>query len=54
MKYGCEVTRITKHKVAPEDNGTKTFQWRAKIIEVPSKKAKRGKKAKKSPARKAA
>ena len=49
-QYGCEVTRITKHEIPVVDDGVKTFQWRAKVIEAPAKKAK---KAKKSLARKA-
>ncbi len=56
-QYGCEVTRITKHEVAVEDDRAKTFQWRARIIETPAKKpkkAKKAKKAEKSPVRKAA
>ncbi len=49
MRYGCEVTRITKHAVAAEDDGTKMFQWRAMIVEKPAKKGRKTKKSAKKP-----
>ena len=53
MQYGCQVTRITKHEIAAKGDGIENWQVAFKMATDASKKSKRGKKAKKSPARKA-
>ena len=54
-QYGCEVTRVTKHAIAPEGDEIKTWQLAYKVAmkDDSPKKGKKAKKAKKSPARKA-
>ncbi len=60
-QYGCEVTRVTGHAIAAEGDEIKswrvgkTFVWTDNSLkDKPGKKSKAAKKAKKSPARKAA